>query len=100
MLFKDERGKLLEHLFSEKTQLPLKVDLDQFAMKTEGFVVQDVVDFVNRSVFESYKEGRYLQGAIIVAMVRRDFFKMVFFFKDSCSTVFDMQVWMRENYNE
>lgn len=50
---------MLQALFSKKCSLE-KVDLDEIAVKTEGFVAQDFVDFTNKAVFESFKEGKKL----------------------------------------
>lgn len=49
---------MLRHLFDRKCTLH-EVDCDEIAMKTEGFVAQDFVDFINRAVFESLKEGKH-----------------------------------------
>lgn len=50
---------MLQVLFGKKCGLE-GVDLDEVAVKTEGFVAQDFVDFTNRTVFESFKEGEEL----------------------------------------
>lgn len=49
----------MQVLFRKKCSLE-EVDLDEIAVKTEGFVAQDFVDFTNKAVFESFKEGKEL----------------------------------------
>uniref|UniRef100_A0A1Y1N724 Peroxisomal ATPase PEX1 n=1 Tax=Photinus pyralis TaxID=7054 RepID=A0A1Y1N724_PHOPY len=54
-LKKPDRVSILEFLFKEKCQID-DFSMDHLAQKTEGFVVQDLVDFVDKAVFESVKE--------------------------------------------
>ncbi|KAK5645874.1 hypothetical protein RI129_004338 [Pyrocoelia pectoralis] len=54
-LKKTDRVTLLQFLFKEKCQLD-NVSMDYLAQKTDGFVIQDLVDFVDKAVFESVKE--------------------------------------------
>ncbi|CAH0557658.1 unnamed protein product [Brassicogethes aeneus] len=51
---KDDRITLLKYLFSKYT---LKcIDLDALSTKTEGYVIQDLINFVNKTVYEAYKD--------------------------------------------
>lgn len=45
---------MLQHVFKGK-RLSDDVNFDTLAVKTEGFVVQDLVDLANRAIFESYR---------------------------------------------
>lgn len=47
---------ILKFLFNKKCDLE-DVDLEQLSLKTEGFVVQDMVSFVDKTIYESLKEG-------------------------------------------
>lgn len=47
---------LLKFLFKNYT-LKL-VDFDELGVKTEGFVMQDLVNFANKAVYEAYKDGK------------------------------------------
>ncbi|KAF2894156.1 hypothetical protein ILUMI_12010 [Ignelater luminosus] len=54
-LNKDDRMVVLKFLFNKKCNLE-DVDLEQLSLKTEGFVVQDLVSFVDKTIYESLKE--------------------------------------------
>lgn len=47
----------------------VNIDLNELALKTESFVVQDIVDFVDKAIFESYKEGDYNNYIIILSFI-------------------------------
>ncbi|XP_018567374.1 peroxisome biogenesis factor 1 [Anoplophora glabripennis] len=53
-LTKADRIDFLKHFF-EKYKL-LDVNFDYISIKTEGFVIQDIIDFCNKSIFEAYKD--------------------------------------------
>ncbi|KAJ8946677.1 hypothetical protein NQ318_019992 [Aromia moschata] len=55
---KTDRKQLLEHLFGKYTTAD--VNFDELAVKTEGFVIQDVIDFHNKTLFEVYKDRKKL----------------------------------------
>ncbi|XP_025833897.1 peroxisome biogenesis protein 1-like isoform X3 [Agrilus planipennis] len=55
-LNQSDRLSLLRFLFSNKTNLDV-VDLEKYTSQMDGFVVQDLVDFTNKAIFESIKEG-------------------------------------------
>lgn len=42
--------------FFEKYKL-VNVHFDYVSVKAEGFVIQDLVDFCNKTIFEAYKDG-------------------------------------------
>lgn len=52
-----DRISLLKYLFKEKSKYDIV--LDYLAQKTEGFVVQDLADFVDKAIFECLKDGRH-----------------------------------------
>ncbi|KAK7867333.1 hypothetical protein R5R35_001109 [Gryllus longicercus] len=55
-LNKDDRLKILEKLLESKVSLKqTQIDLDSFAKKSDGYVVQDLVDFMEKAVFEAWK---------------------------------------------
>lgn len=47
----------MNHLFATKNVT--SIDLDTIALETEGYVVQDIVDLVDKAIFESYKDRMY-----------------------------------------
>ncbi|GLG94541.1 Transitional endoplasmic reticulum ATPase TER94 [Gryllus bimaculatus] len=52
----DDRLKILEKLLESKVSLKqTQIDLDSFAKKSDGYVVQDLVDFMEKAVFEAWK---------------------------------------------
>jgi peroxin-1 len=55
-LNKSDRRKLLEFLFSNWELAG--VDLEKLAEKTESFVVRDMADLANKTLFESYQEDQ------------------------------------------
>lgn len=54
-----DRLNLLKFLF--KNHAADNVDFDDLSVKTEGYVVHDIVDFYNKTLFEIYKEGKKTQ---------------------------------------
>lgn len=46
------------NLFMRHVQNNSDIDLDELSVKTEGFVIQDLVELVTKSVFESMKRDR------------------------------------------
>lgn len=48
---------MLNNLYSNKATIHRNVDFDDLAVRTEGYVIQDLVDFVNKSIFESLKRN-------------------------------------------
>lgn len=54
-MFQVDRLDLIKFLLKDlDTEL---IDFEELSVKTEGFVVQDIVDFCNKAVFEALKEG-------------------------------------------
>ncbi|KAJ8952106.1 hypothetical protein NQ314_007599 [Rhamnusium bicolor] len=51
---KEDRLQLLHYFFVKYNLVDVK--FDDLSIKTEGFVVQDIVDFHNKTVFEAYKD--------------------------------------------
>ena len=49
------------------------IDLDEFSAKLDGFVVQDIVDFTNRTVYETVKNNsnRQLTLSILNSTLER-----------------------------
>ncbi|KAF5302145.1 hypothetical protein FQA39_LY10480 [Lamprigera yunnana] len=56
-LSKMDRFLALKYLFNEKMETE-NFNLEYFAQKTEGFVMQDFVDFVDKAIFEALKEDK------------------------------------------
>ncbi|XP_022913613.2 peroxisomal ATPase PEX1 isoform X1 [Onthophagus taurus] len=54
-LNKLDRINLLKFAFEKDTNIE-DVDLENLSLKTEGYVAQDLVDLVNKCIFESYKD--------------------------------------------
>lgn len=46
----------MKNLFSTKNII--NIDLHTVALETEGYVVQDIVDLVDKAIFESYKDRK------------------------------------------
>lgn len=44
-------------MFAKKASVENSVDFADLSVKTEGYVIQDLVDFVNRSIFEACKRN-------------------------------------------
>ncbi|KAI4464803.1 aaa-family atpase [Holotrichia oblita] len=55
-LNKKDREIFLKYIFSRCGDISNTIDFDVLSLKTEGYVVQDLVDFIDKCVFESYKE--------------------------------------------
>lgn len=53
--FQVNRLTLLKYLFQNHALDG--IDFEVVAVKTEGFVVHDIIDFYNKTIFETYKEG-------------------------------------------
>lgn len=51
----------MQHLFKGK-KLSDDVDFDGLSTKTEGFVLQDLVDLANRAIFESYRTAQLVEN--------------------------------------
>lgn len=51
---------MLQHVFQGK-HLSDDLNFDTLAVKTEGFVVQDLVDLANRAIFESYRTAGLIE---------------------------------------
>ncbi|KAG5891031.1 hypothetical protein JTB14_035222 [Gonioctena quinquepunctata] len=51
---KIDRKVILQNVFAD-FELD-GVNFEKLAMKTEGFVIQDIIDFHNKTIFEAYKE--------------------------------------------
>ncbi|GJQ66945.1 hypothetical protein Trydic_g7959 [Trypoxylus dichotomus] len=54
-LSKKDRETFLQFAFSKSDNVAKDVNFDLLSMKTEGFVVQDMIDFVDKCFFELYK---------------------------------------------
>ena len=56
-----DRIEILKHLTSHRSDLKSEdlenIDWDGIAKKTDGFVIQDLVDLVNKSVFQAFKRS-------------------------------------------
>ncbi|KAK9736274.1 AAA+ lid domain [Popillia japonica] len=55
-LNKNDREIFLKYAISKCGNVSNTIDFDHLSLKTEGYVVQDLVDFSDKCVFESYKE--------------------------------------------
>ncbi|XP_050307066.1 peroxisome biogenesis factor 1 [Anthonomus grandis grandis] len=55
-LSKIDRAVFLKHLF-EEDPLDENVDFESLAVKTDGFAIQDIKDFHDKTVFEAHKEN-------------------------------------------
>lgn len=52
--FQADRILLLKHFF-EQHLVDTSLDYDELSIKTDGFVVQDIEDFYEKTLFEAYK---------------------------------------------
>ncbi|PSN54769.1 Peroxisome biogenesis factor 1, partial [Blattella germanica] len=67
-LNKTDRMEILKNITSQrpdiKTQDIENLDWERFAGKSDGFVVQDLVDLVDKAVFEAFKRAEGLQNSV------------------------------------
>lgn len=67
----------MQHLFKGRT-LGDDVDIDNLAAKTEGFVVQDLVDLGNRAIFEAYRVANLTDQSNFLFLIFLKFFYCIF----------------------
>ncbi|XP_066147030.1 peroxisomal ATPase PEX1 isoform X2 [Euwallacea fornicatus] len=64
-LNKEDRVQLVKH-FLKSTDVSDDLDFDDLAVKTDGFVAQDIKDFCNKALFEAHKDSSEKNGKVIV----------------------------------
>ncbi|XP_066262040.1 peroxisomal ATPase PEX1 isoform X2 [Euwallacea similis] len=64
-LNKEDRIQLIKHFF-KSTDISDDLDIDDLAIKTDGFVAQDIKDFCNKVFFEAHKDSSKKNGKVIV----------------------------------